>query len=683
MKALKSRAAVIAGAILASSAMLVPLAAPAGAATVVDGCSFTTNPASGGSQSALRVACNFPTAASVPASNVISDFSNAQWHNGAAKAVNGVAYDGGLLLGNLTVVASPNAHFTAADTNHQISGTIGGTAIGAYTNIKVVLSANAVALNMPATSTGVSGKVAADAIVVDAKVENSSIRAGVGAVTTPGTCTEIATPNTCGMVISPTLGFSSPADIDRSIDGTPLSTSAKILSTGTVTAGISTAITGSSTALAGYSYAYVSGTTVASSANLSSTPAYPNQISVGADEVVSTARLLSINSSADEVNSSQSGVKFTKGTVSSASTKGTGKVTFAANAPASFVGATITSASTNITSGSATIVQCSLKDCWIDKVIPTGASLSTTATIFKASPYQVDAANGKILGPEGTFRASDIGLPVGGCGIYSGANGTNTVDSSGQNYITAVSPSGSSATLAGGAYGTGLCSGYSAYGINVSIGLASNSAPTNGDVMSIISSTLNLSPALVPGSDACSAGTYEGTTITGQWFNPTSIGASLGGQQSVSLSSSFVPAAVQAPSNTIGGIKYPTAVVSFWAFVSLRTSSETISTNTFEKDTAKITLPWVPTLLALCADTGISSEYLFSGTSIGTQTIPTGTGRPSTALRGLKKRANNSSGLVAYQPTTAAGVASIWIGSGSFEASGSLGQGVTAKLTKK
>ena len=93
MKALKSRAAVIAGALLASTAMLVPLAAPAGAATLVDGCSFITNPASGGAQSALRVACNFPTASAVPAQNNISDFSNAVWHNGAAKAVNGIAFE--------------------------------------------------------------------------------------------------------------------------------------------------------------------------------------------------------------------------------------------------------------------------------------------------------------------------------------------------------------------------------------------------------------------------------------------------------------------------------------------------------------------------------------------------------------------------------------------------------------
>lgn len=660
MKAMRSRAAVIAGALLASTAMLVPLAAPAGAA-VVDGCTFTTNPASGGSQSALRAACNFPTASSVPAKNVISDFSNAQWHNGAAKAVNGVAFDAGALAGNLTAVYSPNAHFTTADVNRVIYGTIGGTAIGAYTNIKVYLDAQTVLLNMPASSTGVSGKTALDNVAVVAKVENSSIRSGVGAVTVPnstasvtgvafvagaagtgtvtksswtaadvgkqivstkitggsGFITSVAAGgvakisaavaatssnqtvvlNTLGMVISPTLGFAA-SDVGRSIDGTPLSSTAKIVSTGTVSSQMSNAIAGSG-ALTNFTYAVVTGAVAFSQADLAASPANPNQISVGSDEVYSSARLLSID----------------------------------------------------------------------------------------GTNYSINAGNGRIEAPAGTFRGSDKGLPVGGCGIYTGANGTNSPDSSGQNYIDNVALDGSWASLAGGAYGTNpACNAVAAYGINVSIGLPTNSAPADGDVMSMITSTLQLSPTLVPGSDPCTAGTYEGTTIMGQWYNPNVIGASLGGQQSVSVT--FGPpnginlSAIKAPSNTIGGIKYPTAVVSFWAFVVNRTESETVgfglTAKTFAAGTTKVSLPWVPTLLALCPNTGISSEYLFGGTSIGTQSVATGTARPSNALRGLKRGA--TAGDVAYQPTTAADVSSAWTGAGKFTTTGALGQGVAAKL---
>jgi hypothetical protein len=209
--------------------------------------------------------------------------------------------------------------------------------------------------------------------------------------------------------------------------------------------------------------------------------------------------------------------------------------------------------------------------------------------------------------------------------------------------------------------------------------------------MSTVASTLNLSPSLVPGSDACATNTYEGTTIQGQWYNPGFIGASsafsgnAGSASAQSASVVFSPAfaitAIAAPTNTIGAIKYPTAVVSFWAFVSLRTSSETIADKTFAAGTAKISLPWVPTLLALCDGTGISSEYTFQGTSIGTQSIATGTGRPSTALRGLKGGA--IAGDVAYQPTSVGGTTSIWTGKGAFSKTGALGQGVKANLVLK
>ena len=113
--------------------------------------------------------------------------------------------------------------------------------------------------------------------------------------------------------------------------------------------------------------------------------------------------------------------------------------------------------------------------------------------------------------------------------------------------------------------------------------------------------------------------------------------------------------------------------------MSQRTASETIGTKTFAAGTTKITLPWVPTLLALCPGTGISSEYEFGGTTIGTQSVATGVGRPSTALRGLK--VNGLTGDVAYQPTTVDNVSSIWTGSGMFTAAGALGQGTAVKLT--
>lgn len=666
MKALRSRLAVIvASSVVASSAMLVPLAAPAGAA-VTDGCSATTNPSSLGSQSALRLACNFPTQSNIPVGNTISDFTNAIWHNGAARAVNGIAFEGAY---GLTAIYSPNAHFTQDDTNHIISGTINGAAIGGYTNIKVVVNASTALLNMPATTTGVAGKTTDDAIVLDAKLENSDIRAGVGAVTVPNSTASVTgvaftagsagttakatkstwtaadvgkqivstritggsalivsvanggvatlsaavpstianqtvTLNTLGMVISPTIGFAA-SDVGRSITGTALASGAKILNTGTVASGLSRLITGGG----------------------------------------------------NPANGTDALVGFTFAQVSGVVTQSAANLSAAIPQPNSIsVGA--------------------------DEIVST----TRTVSLSSNSDFSFDVPNKKITGPANSFRASDVGLPVGGCGVFIGANGTNTPDTTGQNYVESVSPNGSSITLKGGVYGAGPCAAVDAYGINVTIGLPSSSAPNNGDVMSMVSSTLNLSPSLVSGSDACNLNTYEGTTIMGQWYNPSQIGASQGGQQSASVTvgqSGLVIGAIKAPSQTIGAIKYPTAVVSFWAFVSLRTSAETIGGKNFGVNTAKITLPWVPTSLAMCAPatgvtTGISSEYLFGGTSLGTQSVPTGTGRPSTALRGL--RAGITGGDVAYQAQLANDSVNTFVGSGKFTAAGALGQGVLAKM---
>jgi hypothetical protein len=742
MKALKSRAAVIAGALLATSAMLMPLAAPAGATTPADTCTMNSNPSSLGSQSALRVSCTFNTSATTPAQNVISDFSNAQWHNGAASAVNGVAIDMGADFGHLVGIVSPNTHpdgtYVSAYgvyvgntnvVNHNIAGTIDGKAFGAYVNVKLVSSAFGtpiLVLNQPASTLvkglDLTGASALSGKVVDAKLENSTIRAGIGAYVSagqniaavtaitavsaipsqtvsvtykvgaagtgyisstanwntdwvgatinggtkitngPATITQISgkkayinkaipanvttasnatvsraavegraavagVSGTAGIVVSPTIGFSA-SDVGRSISGTTISAGSTISAVRTCTASPANCL---NPAFAGYTAAVVNGITEASQADLTGAVAKPNQISVGAEETVTTARIIN-----DQTYTGQGGQ-------------------------------TITSA----TAG---------------------------------------------------FSASDIGLPISGCGVQtyadSGTNNSATPSDhpTGQNYITAVGTDGANtwATTAGPLYGNSFgvipngdydandptsgpqkfsCTqAFGSYGINLTIGQPSSSAPATGDAMSMITSTLNESPTLVPGADACTANTYEGTTIMGQWYNPGTIGASAAfsgytGATTQSVSVSFSPSLsltpIKAVSGSIGAIKYPTSVVSFWAFVSQRTASETVGGKSFPAGSAKITLPWVPTLLALCdtGSEGISSEYLFGGTSIGTQSVASGTARPSVALRGLKTGV--TTGNVAYQPTTALSVASTWSGAGTFTNANALGQGVTVTLTKQ
>jgi hypothetical protein len=159
-------------------------------------------------------------------------------------------------------------------------------------------------------------------------------------------------------------------------------------------------------------------------------------------------------------------------------------------------------------------------------------------------------------------------------------------------------------------------------GSTVVIGVPTATAPINGDAASVVRSELNLNPTLVKGSDPCAAGTPEGTSISGGWYNPGSFQAT--------LLSSVVP------SGAIGQVLYPTAVVSFAAYV----VPELAATAGDPQVAAHVDVifPFLPTGLALCGSPalGIGSSFTFDGTTIGTQKVATGVGRPSTALRGIQ-----------------------------------------------
>ncbi len=703
----------IAGALLATTAMLMPLAAPAGATTPADTCTMNSNPSSLGSQSALRVSCTFNTSATTPAQNVISDFSNAQWHNGAASAVNGVAIDMGADYGHLVGIVSPNTHpngtFVQAYgvyvsntnvVNHNIAGTIDGKAFGAYVNVKFVSSifgTPILVLNQPASTLvkglDLTGAGAGDAHSVDAKLENSTIRAGIGAVVTaPTPAVPAVTAVDSTVSVKFNTGAAGTGTVQLASGNWDATWVGATINSASITGGKGV-ITSVTTNKAKINAAIPANVTKAANATVKRTAVAA--VAAAGGRVISPT----IGFASTDVGRSISGTTIAAGaTIAAVFTCASGNC--GSSALDGFTGAVVNGVTT------ASVADLTGAVAYPNQISVGAEETVTTARIINDQTYSLGA--GKIISATAGFSASDIGLPISGCGVLPYANGATAGDANlGQNYITAVGTDGDNtwATTAGGVYGNSqavaalggaTCTdtfGTPGYGINLTIGQPSSSAPATGDAMSMITSTLNESPALVPGADACTANTYEGTTIMGQWYNPGTIGASAAFSgytgpttQSVSVAfgqSGITLAAIKAVSGSIGAIKYPTSVVSFWAFVSQRTASETVGGKSFPAGSAKITLPWVPTLLALC-DTGaqgISSEYLFGGTSIGTQTVASGTARPSVALRGLKTGVTN--GNVAYQPTTVASVASVWSGAGTFTNASALGQGVTVTLAKQ
>jgi hypothetical protein len=69
----------------------------------------------------------------------------------------------------------------------------------------------------------------------------------------------------------------------------------------------------------------------------------------------------------------------------------------------------------------------------------------------------------------------------------------------------------------------------------------------------------------------------------------------------------------------------------------------------------EIRFPSIPTSLAVCANTAVTSTFSFQGTTLGTSKVKTGTGRPSTALRGIKRPSASTVTQKAWISTTKAG----------------------------
>ena len=239
----------------------------------------------------------------------------------------------------------------------------------------------------------------------------------------------------------------------------------------------------------------------------------------------------------------------------------------------------------------------------------TAQSLTVGANERVSSTRQVTDANltsGSTLlsSASANFQASDVQLPVTGCGIPVGTyiasvtdasdivlsqaatitrpfavtdgvttNASAVVTSATAGFSAACDahkgiagagiPAGdtiaavtNATTISLAAKATATATGVSlteSPGITMTIGLPSPTAPINGDAVSSIGTTLTLNPTLVKGVDACAAGHPSGETIEGAWYNPGSYVAQ-------TLTNVL-------PTDTIGEISYPTAVVSFAGYV--------------------------------------------------------------------------------------------------------------------
>ena len=170
---------------------VVSLGSPA-AAVVANSCTVGQFGNLPDATSQLKVACTLTTATALAASPAkTEDFSEAQWHWGAARTT---APDGTMLSGATTTISSASAHFTLADVNHGISGP--GIPVRAF--IKSVSNGTTANINL-------AGGPATNAVWL---IENSDARSVVDGICTTATTT----------ITSISANFTA-ADVGKSIEG--------------------------------------------------------------------------------------------------------------------------------------------------------------------------------------------------------------------------------------------------------------------------------------------------------------------------------------------------------------------------------------------------------------------------------------------------------------------------------
>lgn len=248
------------------------------------------------------------------------------------------------------------------------------------------------------------------------------------------------------------------------------------------------------------------------------------------DATVTTAASSNLTSatakfSSADVNKSVSGGAFTSGA----------KITAFVNATTVTVAPAATLASTNdtITIGATTY----------SGTTPTYTGTDTRQIRNSAASGAVGVAcSGSTLtgsATGGSFQTDDIGLKV------RFINGAAPVTYTGK--ITAVSTvAPTTATLSAPCPSTGTAP----FWTHVVIGEPGANAPANLDSVVTFSATLNLNPTLVKTADDCNKNTYEGFELAGRYVNPGSY-----------------PVAQGTLPRTIAQIAFPTAVVSFGAFI--------------------------------------------------------------------------------------------------------------------
>lgn len=255
-----------------------------------------------------------------------------------------------------------------------------------------------------------------------------------------------------------------------------------------------------------------------------------------------------------------------------------------------------------------------------------GAATNQTTARFVHDAHTTSGST-TVTSAGASFQSWDVNLPVVGTNIPVGARIVSVTNAT----TIVISAAATAATTTG----------------SLTIGGPNATAPKNGDTALNLGAELDLNPALVAGSDACSTNTPEGFDITGAWQNPGSyIATSFGSPTDASL---------KRP--TIAQFAVPTSVITFAGYVEQMPASSGDTNTAAHYD---LVFPLLPTSLAVCpaGTAAVASTFEFVATAHSQSLLPTGVGTPNTlqarALKDITTASVSSSAVVHIRTNSSA-----------------------------
>ena len=232
-----------------------------------------------------------------------------------------------------------------------------------------------------------------------------------------------------------------------------------------------------------------------------------------------------------------------------------------------------------------------------NEIISVNPTFTSTARMVE----DADDSAGKWISDTANFSSTDIGTDVIRAGV--------------RYLITSVGTCGGTCTNAT----TTPTAPAIPTGSEIQVGVATDTAPANGETVMHFDSELHAAAVVRGRSAGVHSASYQSAETEGTWTNP----------------GSYVGAVASRPKTSIAEIAFPSSILTFYGYITPVGANSVDEVGHPDPDTAphtNIVIPSQPTGLALCPGNDVGSETTVLGTSATQQAARTGLGEPGSAI---------------------------------------------------